>query len=173
MGKSSVSNVFKSLHYPVFDADQAVHALCAPGGGAVNEIQALFASTATAGSDSRPTAVTADASTSSTPTYIEPAAEAVPPLPPVVAADGSIDRQALSLHLIAAPEKLAQLEHVVHPLVLQMRMRWYDKACADGKRLVLYDLPLLFENPNPADKFDYILCVNCDEAKQEKRVLDR
>ena len=131
MGKSSVSNVFKSLHYPVFDADQAVHALYAPGGSAVNEIQALFASTATAGSDSSPTAVTADAGTSSAPQLepkskavvpVSPPAGAAPPLPPVVAADGSIDRQALSLHLIAAPEKLAQLEHVVHPLVLQMRM---------------------------------------------------
>lgn len=45
MGKSTVAAAFRRAHLPVFDADAAVHALQAPGGGALRAIGAAFPST--------------------------------------------------------------------------------------------------------------------------------
>jgi dephospho-CoA kinase len=42
MGKSTVAGLFRRAHWPVFDADAAVHALQAPGGAALPALQAAF-----------------------------------------------------------------------------------------------------------------------------------
>ncbi len=42
MGKSTASRIFESFGIPVFDADGAVHALFAPGGGAVLPVLEAF-----------------------------------------------------------------------------------------------------------------------------------
>lgn len=42
MGKSTASSIFRAYGVPVFDADGAVHALFAPGGGAVGPVLDAF-----------------------------------------------------------------------------------------------------------------------------------
>lgn len=42
MGKSTAAAVFRSLGVPVLDSDREVHRLFAPGGGAVDRIEAAF-----------------------------------------------------------------------------------------------------------------------------------
>jgi dephospho-CoA kinase len=53
MGKSTASATFRRHRVPIFDADQAVHALQAPGGGAVRPIEAAFPGTTRGGAVDR------------------------------------------------------------------------------------------------------------------------
>ena len=54
MGKSTAANTFRRAHIPVFDADQAVHQLQAPGGKGVGAIAAAFPGTVRDGAVDRP-----------------------------------------------------------------------------------------------------------------------
>jgi dephospho-CoA kinase len=53
MGKSTASATFRRHKLPIFDADQAVHALQAPGGRAVRPIEAAFPGTTRGGAVDR------------------------------------------------------------------------------------------------------------------------
>jgi len=53
MGKSTASATFRRHRVPIFDADQAVHALQAPGGRAVRPIEAAFPGTTRGGAVDR------------------------------------------------------------------------------------------------------------------------
>lgn len=53
MGKSTASATFRRHRLPIFDADQAVHALQAPGGRAVRPIEAAFPGTTQGGAVDR------------------------------------------------------------------------------------------------------------------------
>lgn len=79
--------------------------------------------------------------------------EAVPvveALFPGVSHNGEIDRKALSARLLEAPQRLAELEAAVHPLVRARIGKFLADAEAAGARVAVVDIPLLFETG-----FDY------------------
>jgi dephospho-CoA kinase len=67
---------------------------------------------------------------------------------------------------------LKTIEGIVHPLVAQERGRFYDRACNNGELMVIYDIPLLFEN-NLQSLVDYVIVATANEEEQKKRVLRR
>jgi dephospho-CoA kinase len=63
---------------------------------------------------------------------------------------GKIDRAALSQRILEEPQRLAELEAAVHPLVRARIKAFLAEAEAAGAALAVVDIPLLFETG-----FDY------------------
>lgn len=84
--------------------------------------------------------------------------------------NGAVDRTRLKHALRAAPDRMAELESIVHPLVATDRQRFLaDHADAP---LVVVDIPLLFETGGDQG-VDAVLVVSIDEATQKSRVMAR
>jgi len=134
MGKSTTAAMFADAGAAVFDADQAVAQLYAPGGAAVVPIAEAF------------------------PGCADP--------------DAGVDRAKLSAALQADPSRFEQLEHIVHPLVAQSRADFFKQAEAAGRKIVVLDVPLLFET-GQADQVDAVVVVSAPPEVQRERVLAR
>jgi dephospho-CoA kinase len=91
---------------------------------------------------------------------------------PGVTEGGAVDRARLSGRVLGDPEALARLEAIVHPLVRDSEAAFLARNRAAGRRLVLLDLPLLFESGGTG-RVDAILVVTADPAIQRRRVLAR
>ena len=101
-----------------------------------------------------------------------PAVGAIERVFPGVTSDGAIDREALAQRLIAAPEKLIELEALVHPLVRGEIAYFFKAAAGRGVPLAVADIPLLFEGG-----FDYgldaVIVTAVAEPVQRERALAR
>jgi dephospho-CoA kinase len=86
--------------------------------------------------------------------------------------NGTVDRQELGRQLASRPEGFRQLEQIVHPLVREREAMFLDVQRGQGTRMVLLDIPLLFES-GAADRVDVIVVVSCDPQIQRERVLAR
>lgn len=91
---------------------------------------------------------------------------------PGVVKEGAIDRAELSRQLVAAPDRLRELEQIVHPLVRKREREFLAKHRAAGAPFVLLDIPLLFETKAEA-RVDRVIVVTCDPEIQRERVLRR
>lgn len=90
--------------------------------------------------------------------------------PPVLAPDGSLDRAALARIVFADPAERAALDAMVHPEVRRLRDEAMDAARARGARVVVSDIPLLFEL-NLERGFDLVLLVDAPEAIRLERLV--
>lgn len=91
----------------------------------------------------------------------------------VLAADGTLDRAALRRIVFADPAARARLEAIVHPEVARLRELEHRAAARRGERIVVNDVPLLFE-AGLADAFDAVVLVDAPEAvRRERLVRDR
>ena len=88
----------------------------------------------------------------------------------VIARDGSLDRSALRAKVLADPAALADLNKIVHPEVRRRRLERLAEARARGDRIVVSDIPLLFEADDPKG-FDAVVLVDAPEAVRQKRLL--
>lgn len=133
MGKSTVAAMFAEEGAPGFDSDAAVHQLYAPGGAAVDPVEAAF---------------------------------------PGVVKDGAVDRLALSARVVGDAEAIKRLEAIVHPLVREAQMRFLQGQREAGTRVVILDIPLLFEGGG--DRLvDKTVVVSAPADVQRARVLTR
>jgi dephospho-CoA kinase len=86
--------------------------------------------------------------------------------------DGAVDREALRRAAIGNPMALKRLEAIVWPLVRDAERRFLARARRAGKRLVVLDVPLLFENGGER-RVDQVIVVSAPAAVQRARVLRR
>jgi dephospho-CoA kinase len=101
--------------------------------------------------------------------------EAVAPIEAAFAgatADGVVDRGRLAALLAADPSGFKRLEAIVHPLVWQKEKQAADALAAAGTPVVVFDIPLLFENHGEA-RVDKVVVVTADSDVQKARVMAR
>jgi len=99
---------------------------------------------------------------------VEPLGEAFPG----VVVDGAVDRARLAEALGRDEGAFKRLEAIVHPLVAQDRAQDLAAARAEGVRLAVLDIPLLFETGGDAF-VDAVVVVTADPEVQATRVLAR
>jgi dephospho-CoA kinase len=88
----------------------------------------------------------------------------------VVSPDGSLDRDALRRLVFSRQEQLEELNEIVHPEVAAYRDRLVDEARQRGDRLVVQDIPLLFER-GIVDQFDRIVLVDAPRPVRLERLM--
>lgn len=91
--------------------------------------------------------------------------------PEVVAAGGGLDRAALRDVVFRDPEARARLEEIVHPAVYDLREEEYRRARERGERIVVADIPLLFE-VGLAEEFDVVVLVDAPEEERLRRMVE-
>lgn len=88
---------------------------------------------------------------------------------PVVSADGTLDREALRRIVFADPAKRSQLNAIIHPIVSRLREARLAEARARGDRVVISDIPLLFE-VGLEHLFDGVIVVDAPVDVREARL---
>lgn len=88
----------------------------------------------------------------------------------VVATDGTLDRAALRRRMMGDAAERAALEAIVHPAVHVERERLLAEAAARGDRIVVSDIPLLFEAADPA-AFDAVVLVDAPAPTRRARIV--
>ncbi|MEQ9518944.1 MAG: dephospho-CoA kinase [Parvibaculum sp.] len=86
--------------------------------------------------------------------------------------DGAVDRALLSKEVIGKPEQLKKLESIVHPLVGGANRAFLESAGRAGAKMVLLDIPLLFETGG-RERVDVVVVVSAPYELQRERVLAR
>ena len=88
----------------------------------------------------------------------------------LIRADGTLDRAALRAKVVKEPAALADLNRIVHPEVHRRRQQLLEQARARGARIVISDIPLLFEAADPSE-FDAVVLVEAPEPVRRARLL--
>jgi dephospho-CoA kinase len=88
----------------------------------------------------------------------------------VLAPDGVLDRGELRARVFHDPAELEALNEIVHPEVARLRDVALAAARARGDRIVVCDIPLLFEK-NLADEFDVVVLVDAPRPVRLERLV--
>lgn len=94
--------------------------------------------------------------------------------PGVLAADGSVDRSALSRRVLHDSEALAALNGVVHPLVRKRIRQWIDELAAapNAPAAAVVEAALLIET-GTYRQYDLLVVVWCRPEQQLQRAIKR
>ena len=91
----------------------------------------------------------------------------------ILAADGTLDRGRLREVVFDDPAARTRLEEILHPEIWALRTRWLNEQEAAGARLVVSEIPLLFETGREGD-FSAVVFVDApDEQRLSRMTRDR
>jgi dephospho-CoA kinase len=88
----------------------------------------------------------------------------------LIDASGMLDRRALRRRAMGDPAALLDLNRIVHPDVQRRRAALEQEARNRGDRIVINDIPLLFEVGDPA-AYDAIVLEDAPEPVRRARLL--
>lgn len=91
--------------------------------------------------------------------------------PNAVTVDG-IDRKVISVDVVTHPEKLKQLESILHPLVRNAQVEFMVQVKKGSGKSMVFEVPLLFENQREK-YYDYIVVITASPQIQKERALSR
>jgi dephospho-CoA kinase len=91
---------------------------------------------------------------------------------PEAVVDGKIDRSRLGPLVLDDREAMAALEEIIHPIVESERNKFIRDTKDGGARIVVLDVPLLFET-DTWRRVDAIVVVTAPKEVQRERVLSR
>jgi dephospho-CoA kinase len=77
----------------------------------------------------------------------------------VLGEHGGIDRARLGQRVFGKPAELRRLEKILHPMVRAVERRWIARQRGRGAKLVVLDIPLLFETDR-IDRVDGVIVVS-------------
>jgi len=86
--------------------------------------------------------------------------------------EGRVDRTLLAKEVAGQPERLRQLEAIVHPMVVEAEIAFLRDEEKKGARLVVLEIPLLFETGAGA-RVDVTIALSASDSVQRERVLER
>jgi dephospho-CoA kinase len=104
--------------------------------------------------------------------YRGPAAARIEEMFPGTTSDGIVDRARLAARVLGDPEALRRLEALVHPLVAAERDEFLETCRRAVERIVVFDIPLLFEIGAEKD-VDAVVVASAPAEIQRARVLAR
>jgi dephospho-CoA kinase len=86
--------------------------------------------------------------------------------------EGTVDRDLLAKRVLADKKAMRRLESIVHPLVRAEERKFLSALSAEGVRLAVLDIPLLFETQGEV-RCDAVVVVSASRGTQRERVLAR
>jgi dephospho-CoA kinase len=104
--------------------------------------------------------------------YEGPAVAPIEAAFPGTTANGKVDRDKLGAAVVGNVDALKRLEAIVHPLVRAAEQKFLANAEADGAKVALLDIPLLYETGGES-RCDAVVVVTAPEHIQRARVLAR
>lgn len=99
-------------------------------------------------------------------------ASVVESFPTALGIDGCVDRRVLGGLVFENPIKIRVLENILHPLVHDRERTFLKRAGRDRCRVVVLDIPLLFETSGEA-RCDLVASVTAPLFLRRQRILKR
>jgi dephospho-CoA kinase len=93
--------------------------------------------------------------------------------PAILDVEGRIDRKQLAGYVFQNPERLEELNSIVHPAVIRREEQFIaDVAAADPNAIVVVEAAILIETGSYR-RFDCLILVVCSEEQQIERAMHR
>ena len=89
----------------------------------------------------------------------------------MIAADGAMDRAKMRALVFGQPAERQRLEAILHPMIGEATRAQASRAGAG--QAIVFDVPLLTESGNWRGRVDRVVVVDCLEATQVARVVQR
>jgi dephospho-CoA kinase len=90
----------------------------------------------------------------------------------MLGSDGRLRRGALAAIVFSNPERLKELEAILHPRIRDRWMAWAEERRREGQRAAAVVIPLLFET-SAQGHFSSVVCTACSVATQQERLRAR